>query len=106
MQCPPSCALLCLGAHVQIAAVAQAMIDGASALLAPTWGMLAGGQWDDQHRGSNLLDGGAHMYGCYETKDGKFISIGSLEPQFYQLLLELTGLTDVPELAPKNQVRH
>ena len=80
------------------------MIDGASALLAPTWGMLAGGQWDDQHRASNMLDGGAHMYGCYETKDGKYVSIGSLEPQFYQLLLELTGLTDVPELAPKNQV--
>lgn len=80
-----------------------AMIDGASTLLAPTWGMLAGGQWDDQHRGSNMLDGGAHMYGCYETKDGKYISIGSLEPQFYQLLLELTGLTDVPELALKNQ---
>jgi len=82
----------------------QAMIDGASTLLAPTWGSLAAGAFDDQHRGSNMLDGGAHMYGCYETKDGKYISIGSLEPQFYQLLLELTGTTDVPELAPSNQV--
>ena len=42
-------------------------------------------------------------YGCYETKDGKYISIGSLEPQFYRLLLELTETTDVPELAPANQ---
>ena len=53
-------------------------IDGTSALLAPTWGSLAGGSFDDQSRGSNMLDGGAHMYGCYETKDGKYISIGSL----------------------------
>ena len=80
-----------------------AMIDGASALLAPTWGSLGAGSWDDQHRGSNMLDGGAHMYGCYETKDGKYISIGSLEPQFYQLLLDLAELNDVEELAPKNQ---
>ena len=43
-------------------------------------------------RDGNMLDGGAHFYGTYETKDGKFVSIGSIEPQFYDLLLEKTGL--------------
>ena len=38
-----------------------------------------------------MLDGGAHFYGTYETKDGKFVSVGSIEPQFYELLLEKTG---------------
>ncbi|HBX00887.1 MAG TPA: carnitine dehydratase, partial [Gammaproteobacteria bacterium] len=42
--------------------------------------------------------GGAHFYGTYETKDGKFVSIGSIEPQFYALLLEKTGLADDPGL--------
>ena len=39
-----------------------------------------------------MLDGGAHFYDCYETKDGKYVSIGSIEPQFYAELLELSGL--------------
>jgi len=39
-----------------------------------------------------MLDGGAQFYGTYETKDGKFVSVGSIEPQFYALLLEKTGL--------------
>ncbi len=45
------------------------------------------GAWNTE-RGSNLLDGGAHFYDTYTTKDGKYISIGSIEPQFYQLLIE------------------
>ena len=53
----------------------------------------------NQNRGSNLLDGGAHFYGTYETKDGRFVSIGSIEPQFYALLLEKTGLDQDPDLA-------
>ena len=43
-------------------------------------------------RGTNLLDGGAHFYGTYETSDGKYISLGSIEPQFYALLVEKAGL--------------
>ena len=43
-------------------------------------------------RGGNLLDGGAHFYDVYETSDGKYISIGAIEPQFYALLLEKAGL--------------
>mgnify|MGYP003341342443 CR=1 FL=1 len=50
------------------------------------------GIWNTDSREGNLLDGGAHFYGTYETSDGKFVSIGSIEPQFYELLLEKTGL--------------
>ena len=44
-----------------------------------------------------MLDGGAHFYDSYVCADGKFISIGSIEPQFYALLREKTGLTDDPD---------
>ena len=53
--------------------------------------------WKDERR-SNLLDGGAHFYDTYRCADGKWISIGSIEPQFYALLLEKTGITD-PQFA-------
>ena len=73
--------------------VDAAMIDGAASLMATFYGMLAQGRWRDK-RGVNILDGGAHFYGCYECADGEWISIGSIEPQFYQLLGELTGIDD------------
>jgi alpha-methylacyl-CoA racemase len=75
-----------------------AMTDGAAALMAMIWGFRANGIWQDE-RGVNLLDTGAHMYDTYACADGKFISIGSLEPQFYALLLEKTGLKDDPAFA-------
>ncbi|OSZ69278.1 carnitine dehydratase [Sphingomonas sp. IBVSS1] len=75
-----------------------AMTDGAAALMAMIWGFRANGIWKDE-RGVNLLDTGAHMYDTYECSDGKFISIGSLEPQFYALLLEKTGLKDDADFA-------
>ena len=68
-----------------------AMSDGAASLTAMFWGMRAMGVWTDD-REANMLDGGAHFYDTYETKDGKWISLGSIEPQFYALLLEKTGL--------------
>jgi alpha-methylacyl-CoA racemase len=40
------------------------------------------------------LDGGAHTYDTYRCSDGKWVAIGSLEPQFYALLLEKSGLSD------------
>lgn len=49
--------------------------------------------WVDD-RGGNILDGGAHFYNTYETKDGKFMAVGALEPNFYQLLLEGLGLSE------------
>ena len=51
------------------------------------------GKWEDR-REANLLDGGAHFYGSYECADGKFVAIGSIEPQFYQLLLDKTGTAE------------
>lgn len=70
-----------------------AMSDGAASLMAMFYGMKAAGIWSDERR-SNLLDGGAHFYDTYQCSDGKWISIGSIEPQFYALLLEKTGITD------------
>jgi alpha-methylacyl-CoA racemase len=70
-----------------------AMTDGASSLMAMFYGMSAMGAWKDE-RGQNLLDSGAHFYDTYETKDGKYIALGSIEPQFYKELLEKAGLSD------------
>lgn len=71
--------------------VDAAMVDGAATLMAMFFSMRAGGMWKDE-RASNMLDGGAHFYDTYETSDGKYISLGSIEPQFYALLLEKAGL--------------
>jgi alpha-methylacyl-CoA racemase len=73
--------------------VDAAMVDGAAALMALFYGLDASGFWKDE-RGINLLDTGAHFYDAYETADGKWVSIGSLEPQFYALLREHAGLDD------------
>jgi alpha-methylacyl-CoA racemase len=70
-----------------------AMSDGAASLMAMFYGMKAAGVWTDERR-SNLLDGGAHFYDTYQCSDGKWVSIGSIEPQFYALLLEKTGISD------------
>ncbi len=75
-----------------------AMTDGTAALTSAIWGLYNDGFWKDE-RGVNLLDSGSHFYDTYETKDGKYISIGSIEPKFYALLLELTGLSDDPQFA-------
>ncbi len=70
-----------------------AMTDGTASLLTPFYGLMAMGLWTTD-RFSNRLDGGAYYYGSYECSDGKYISIGSLEPQFYALLLEKAGIDD------------
>jgi len=73
--------------------VDAAMTDGTASLLSPFYGLMAMGLWTTA-RHSNRLDGGAPFYGSYECADGKYISIGSLEPQFYALLLEKAGIDD------------
>ena len=70
-----------------------AMTDGSAALMAMIFDFHNIGHWKDE-RGVNLLDTGAHFYDSYETSDGKFISIGSIEPQFYAQLREVAGLTE------------
>ena len=71
--------------------VDTAMVDGAAVLMTMTHALRAMGIWDDE-RGTNMLDTGAHFYNVYETADGKYVSIGSIEPQFYAELLRFTGL--------------
>jgi alpha-methylacyl-CoA racemase len=73
--------------------VDAAMVDGAASLMAMFYGMKSTGMWVDA-RGANLLDSGAHFYDSYETKDGKHIALGSIEPQFYRELVEKAGLAD------------
>ncbi len=65
------------------------MVDGAALFMGIFYGMRAAGAWTDQ-RGTNTLDGGAHFYNTYETLDGKWVSVGAIEPQFYNFLLEFT----------------
>ena len=73
--------------------VDAAMTDGTASLLSPFYGLMAMNMWSTE-RYSNRLDGGAFYYGSYECRDSKYISLGSLEPQFYALLLEKCGITD------------
>ncbi|NML28248.1 CaiB/BaiF CoA transferase family protein [Zoogloea dura] len=73
--------------------VDAAMTDGSALLMTMMYTLKAMGQWSSE-RGSNLLDGGAPFYDTYRCADGKYISIGPIEPQFYALFLEKTGITD------------
>jgi alpha-methylacyl-CoA racemase len=73
--------------------VDAAMIDGAASLMTLFFGLKAAGIWTNR-RGENLLDTGAHFYDVYETADGKYVSVGSIEPKFYSALLRLLGLKE------------
>ena len=73
--------------------VDAAMTDGAAVLMSMMYTLKAMGQWTQQ-RGDNLLDGGAHFYDTYQCSDGKWLSVGAIEPQFYALLLEKAGIDD------------
>lgn len=72
--------------------VDTAMVDGTAVLMTMFWSMKASGFFNEDARGTNLLDTGAHFYDVYECSDGRYISIGSIEPQFYAELMRLTGL--------------
>src|SRR5947209_9050060 len=73
--------------------VDAAMCDGAASLMSMFFDMIAAGRWIEG-RESNFLDGGAHFYGVYECACGNFISIGSIEPQFYALLRQHARLSE------------
>ena len=79
--------------------VDTAMVDGAAVLMSMFWSFRTMGVHDENARGTNLLDTGAHFYDVFECSDGTYISLGSIEPQFYAELLQRTGLTDDPEFA-------
>lgn len=76
------------------------MVEGAASLATSVFGAIAAGTWVEQ-RGMNRNDGGAHFYTVYETKDGEHLTIGSIEPQFYALLLQHTGI-DPKSIAPQS----
>ena len=67
-----------------------AMVDGSASLMAMFFSMIGAGFKNE--RGTNMLDGGAHFYNTYETKDGKYVCIGAIEPQFYAELVEKSGV--------------
>ncbi|CUI46828.1 CaiB/BaiF CoA transferase family protein [Achromobacter aegrifaciens] len=87
------CGLLEAGRTGRGQVVDAAICDGASLLASAYHGKLQDGGWINQ-RQSNMLDGGAHFYGCYACADGKYVSIGAIEPQFYRLLLERCDIDD------------
>ena len=71
-----------------------AMVDGAAQLMWMFHSFESLGAWDASQREANMLDGGAHFYDTYECADGEYISVGSIEPQFYALLKEKAGLSE------------
>jgi alpha-methylacyl-CoA racemase len=71
--------------------VDTSMVDGAAHLMMMFYEMRATGFWTEVP-GTNLLDTGAPFYDAYETSDGKYVSLGSIEPKFYAELLRLSGL--------------
>ncbi|NBQ43889.1 MAG: CoA transferase [Mycobacteriaceae bacterium] len=79
-----------------------AMVDGSSVLAAMMYAFRATGLWSDV-RGTNMLDTGAPYYDTYECADGRYVAVGSIEPQFYAELLDKLGL-DPAELPAQNDV--
>ncbi|WP_322045154.1 CaiB/BaiF CoA-transferase family protein [Paraburkholderia sp. J67] len=78
--------------------VDAAMVDGSASLMTLCYGLLASGYWSDQ-RASNRLDSGAPWYNVYETKDGRWLSVGANEARFWRNMLDLLGLeqADMPD---------
>jgi alpha-methylacyl-CoA racemase len=89
-----ACALLEAARSGRGQVVDAAMVEGASLLGAMFAGFLKAGSWSEA-RGENILDTGAPWYNVYETKDGKHISIGSIETRFYEELLQKLGVPDL-----------
>lgn len=67
------------------------MHEGSASLMSMFFGLRGTPFYQSDQRGTNLLDGGSHFYNTYETQDGKYICVGAIEPQFYELLVNLSG---------------
>jgi alpha-methylacyl-CoA racemase len=78
--------------------VDAAMVDGAALLSTMFFALRNMGLWSEA-RGTNMLDTGAPFYDVYETKDGKYVAVGAIEPKFYAELLGRMGLASEPALA-------
>jgi alpha-methylacyl-CoA racemase len=90
-----ACALIEAARSGRGQVVDAAMVEGASLLAAMFSGFLKAGTWSET-RGDNILDTGAPWYDVYETKDGKYVSIGSIEARFFEELLTRLNAKDVP----------
>lgn len=84
-------ALIERGSSGQGQVIDAAMVDGVPAMMGLVHSMLGNGLWQNR-RQENLLDGGAPFYRCYETLDHKYVAVGALEPQFFAILIEKTGI--------------
>lgn len=96
------CGILYAARTGQGQVIDAAMIDGAGAMMA----MFADARFHGDFsldRGENLLDGGAPFYDVYETADSRYISLGAIEPLFYEQLVKSLGLADSPDFAPEAQ---
>jgi alpha-methylacyl-CoA racemase len=93
------CALLeaRIGGKGQV--VDAAMVDGTAVLMSMFWAFKNVGMFNERAPGTNLLDTGAHFYDVFACADGRYVSIGAIEPQFYALLLSITGLDADEEFA-------
>lgn len=80
-----------------------AMVDGANLLMAGPLELIRQGQL--RPRGENMLDGNAPFYGAYECADGRWYSVGAIEPNFYDALLTVLGLDDEPREAQLDRAR-
>jgi alpha-methylacyl-CoA racemase len=96
-----TCALLEAQRSGKGQVVDAAMVEGASLLAAMFSGFIAAKTWSEE-RGVNILDTGAPWYNVYETKDGKYVSIGSIETRFYQ---ELLSRLELPDLGQHDRAR-
>ena len=96
------CALLEAAKSGQGQVVDTAMVDGTAVLMSMFWGFKHVGAFDEDNRGTNLLDTGAPFYDVYRTKDDEYVSFGSIEPQFYAELMRLTGLEGDPDFAKQH----
>ena len=85
------CALMETRTSCKGQVVDASMVEGSSALMSIFHSLLASGRWAPM-RGVNLLDGGAHFYGTFETADGEYVSLGAIEPQFMQIFVDKAGL--------------
>ena len=100
------CALLEAQRSGQGQVVDTAMVDGAAVLMSMFWAFKQVGMFDENAPGTNLLDTGAHFYDVFECADGKYVSLGSIEPQFYAELMRITGLAGDAEFAQQMDKSH
>lgn len=80
--------------------VDAAIVDGSAHMMNLMLGLKSSGQMVNE-RGRSILDG-PHWYRSYVCADGNFISVGSLEPRFYRILLDKLGLADDPDFSKQN----